>query len=66
MELLQQFSHAKVIMTDNEPSFTYAQFNHKDVVYLYIPQTPDTVPQTEKLKGTFNIKRTSSLHKERI
>jgi len=26
MELLQQFSHAKVIRTDNEPSFTSAQF----------------------------------------
>ncbi len=26
MELLQQFPHAKVIMTDNEPSFTSAQF----------------------------------------
>ncbi len=26
MELLQQFPHAKVIMTDNEPSFTSVQF----------------------------------------
>jgi len=26
MELLQQFPQAKVIMTDNEPSFTSAQF----------------------------------------
>jgi len=45
MELLQQFPQAKVIMTDNEPSFTSAQF--KSVAQ----RRGLTVPQTDKLKG---------------
>jgi len=47
MELLQQFPHAKVIMTDNEPSFTSAQiksFAQRCGLTLHFA---DTVPRTD-------------------
>ncbi len=50
MELLQQFPHAKGIMTDNEPSFTSAvqfkSFAQRCGLTLHFADT-DTVPQTE-------------------
>jgi len=53
MELLQQFPQSKVIMTDNEPSFTRPNLNHlhRGVELRCITQTQDIVLQKDKLKG---------------
>ncbi len=48
MELLQQFPHAKVIMTDNEPNFTSVQFKSFAQRCGLTLNFADTVPRTDK------------------
>jgi len=56
---------AKVIMTDNEPSFTSVQFKSFALTLHFADPRHQYLERTSR-KGTFNINRISSLYKGRI